>query len=105
MELKLSPEDAAFRDEVRAFIADSYPAEMRVANPETDLSKEQMLLWHRILHRKGWIAPLWPREYGGPRWGLTPRLLFEQETPPADTLRPLAFFLSTVGAPIYSFVH
>ncbi len=63
MELALSPEDAAFRDEVRAFIADNYPAEMRVANPETDLSKEQMLLWHRILHKKGWIAPLWPKEY------------------------------------------
>ena len=56
MELALSPEDAAFRDEVRAFIKDNYPAEMRVANPETDLSKEQMLLWHRILHKKGWIA-------------------------------------------------
>jgi hypothetical protein len=40
MELTLSPEDAAFSDEVRTFIADDYPAEMRVANPETDLSKE-----------------------------------------------------------------
>ena len=34
MELALSPEDAAFRDEVRAFIAENYPAEMRVPNPE-----------------------------------------------------------------------
>ena len=70
MELALSPEDAAFRDEVRAFIKDNYPAEMRVPNPETDLSKEQMLLWHRILHEKGWIAPLWPKEYGGPGWSI-----------------------------------
>jgi hypothetical protein len=53
MELALSPEDAAFRDEVRAFIKDNYPAEMHVSNPETDLSKEQMLLWHRIPHKKG----------------------------------------------------
>ena len=72
MELALSPEDAAFRDEVRDFIADNYPAEMRVANPETDLSKEQMLLWHRILHKKGWLAPLWPKEFGGPGWSITP---------------------------------
>ncbi len=42
MELNLSSEEAAFRDEVRAFIAENYPAEMRVPNPETDLSKEQM---------------------------------------------------------------
>ena len=46
MELNLSSEDAAFRDEVCAFIAKNYPAELRVPNPETDLSKEQMLLWH-----------------------------------------------------------
>ena len=58
MELALSPEDAAFRDEVRAFIAENYPQEMRVSNPETDLTREQMLLWHRILHQKGWIASL-----------------------------------------------
>ena len=39
MELALSPEDAAFRDEVRAFISGQLPAEMRVPNPETDLSQ------------------------------------------------------------------
>ena len=53
MELSLSGEEVVFRDEVRAFIADNYPQEMRVPNPETDLTKDQMLLWHRILHRKG----------------------------------------------------
>jgi alkylation response protein AidB-like acyl-CoA dehydrogenase len=62
MELDRSGDEAAFRDEVRAFIADSYPAEMRVPNPET----EQMLLWRRIIYQKGWIAPLWPREHDGP---------------------------------------
>ena len=68
MELKLSREDAAFRDEVRAFIAENYPQEMRVPNPETDLTKEQSMLWHRIFYKKGWIAPLWPKEYGGTGW-------------------------------------
>ncbi len=47
MELKLSKEDAAFRDEVRTFIVDNYPQEMRVPNPETDLTKEQSLLWQQ----------------------------------------------------------
>jgi hypothetical protein len=103
MELRLSPEDAAFRDEVRAFIADNYPAEMRVPNPETDLSKEQMLLWHRILHKKGWIAPLWPKEYGGPGWEITRRFIFEQETTRAGTLPPLAFSVTMVGPVIYTF--
>jgi alkylation response protein AidB-like acyl-CoA dehydrogenase len=75
MEPSLSTEDAAFRDEVRSFIAENYPAEMCAANPETDLTKEQSLLWHRILYRKGWIAPLWPKEYGGPGWPITHRYL------------------------------
>src|ERR1700756_2907663 len=103
MELKLSPADAAFRDEVRAFIADNYPAEMRVPNPETDLTKEQMLLWHRILHKKGWIAPLWPKEYGGPGWSITRRFIFEQEATRAGTLPPLAFSVTMVGPVIYTF--
>jgi alkylation response protein AidB-like acyl-CoA dehydrogenase len=103
MELVLSKEDAAFRDEVRAFIAENYPTEMRVPNPETDLSKEQMLLWHRILYKKGWIAPLWPKEYGGPGWSITRRFIFEQETTRAGTLPPLAFSITMVGPVIYTF--
>ena len=103
MELNLSSEDAAFRDEVRAFIAENYPQEMRVPNPETDLTKEQMLLWHRILHKKGWIAPLWPKEYGGPGWSITQRFIFEQETTRAGTLPPLAFSVTMVGPVIYTF--
>jgi hypothetical protein len=41
MELDLSKQDDAFREELRSFIADNYPWEMRVANPATDLTKEQ----------------------------------------------------------------
>src|SRR5271163_4973079 len=103
MELKLSKQDEAFRDEVRNFIAANYPAEMRVPNPETDLTKEQSLLWHRILYRKGWIAPLWPKEYGGPGWTITQRYIFEQETSRAGTLPPLAFGVTMVGPVIYTF--
>jgi len=97
MELNLSKEDAAFRDEVRSFIAENYPQEMRVPNPETDLTKQQSLLWHKILHRKGWIAPLWPKEYGGTGWSITQRFIWEQETSRAGALPPLAFSVYTYG--------
>src|ERR1700722_14861198 len=103
MELSLSKEDAAFRDEVRAFIAENYPPEMRVPNPETDLTKEQYMLWHRILYKKGWVAPLWPKEYGGPGWSITQRFIFEQETSRAGTLPPLPFSVTMVGPVIYTF--
>jgi alkylation response protein AidB-like acyl-CoA dehydrogenase len=103
MQLVLSEQDEAFRQEVRRFIAENYPAEMCVPNAETDLTKEQMLLWHRILYRKGWIAPLWPREYGGPGWSIMQRFIFEQETTRAGTLPPLAFSVTMVGPVIYTF--
>src|SRR3546814_7444642 len=50
-------DDDAFREEVRSFIRDHYPQEMRVAAPYEELDKEQQLLWHRVLHKKGWSAP------------------------------------------------
>jgi alkylation response protein AidB-like acyl-CoA dehydrogenase len=103
MELNLSNEDAAFRDEVRSFIAENYPAEMRVPNPETDLTKEQSLLWHKILFRKGWIAPLWPKESGGTGWSIIQRFIWEQETSRAGTLPPLAFSVTMVGPVIYTY--
>jgi alkylation response protein AidB-like acyl-CoA dehydrogenase len=103
MELNLSKEDLAFRDEVRTFIAENYPAEMRVARPETDLTKEQMLLWHKILHEKGWLAPLWPKEYGGPGWTITQRYIWDQETGLAGTMQPLPFSVTMVGPVIYTF--
>lgn len=103
MQLVLSDEDEAFRQEVRRFIADNYPAEMRVDNPETDLTKEQSLLWHRILYNKGWIAPNWPKEFGGPGWSIIQRYIFEQETSLAGTLPPLAFSITMVGPVIYTF--
>src|SRR5580693_1837218 len=103
MGLNLSIEDIAFRDDVRAFIADHSAQAMHVPNPETDLSKEQILLWHKLLHKQGWIAPLWPKEYGGPGWTITRRFIFEQETARAGALPPLAFSVTMVGPVIYAF--
>jgi alkylation response protein AidB-like acyl-CoA dehydrogenase len=103
MELNLSKADVAFREEVRTFIAENYPTEMRVPNPEADLTKEQSLLWHRILYKKGWVAPLWPKEYGGPGWTVTQRYIFERETSRAGTLPPLPFGVTMVGPVIYTF--
>lgn len=58
-----TPEEAAFRNEVREWLEANVPAETRheldVTNPE--ISRE----WHRKLWERGWIAPHWPKEYGG----------------------------------------
>ena len=69
MDMEFSPEDLAFQQEVRDFIAENYPAELRGKQDEgEELSKEDFLVWHKILHKKGWIAPAWPVEYGGTGW-------------------------------------
>jgi alkylation response protein AidB-like acyl-CoA dehydrogenase len=62
-----------------------------------------MLLWHRILHKNGWIAPSWPKEFGGTGWSITQRYVWEQEAAAADTFPPLPFGLTMVGPVIYTF--
>ncbi len=104
MDLAFSPEERAFRDEVRSFIADNYPPELRGKQDEgEELGKEDMLSWHRVLARKGWVAPAWPKEYGGPGWNATQRYIFSEELARADTIPVLPFGINMVGPVIYTF--
>ncbi len=104
MDMEFSPEDLAFQQEVRDFIAENYPAELRGKQDEGDeLTKEDFLSWHRILYKKGWVAPAWPVEYGGTGWTPTQRFIFSEETARADCIRLMPFGLSMVGPVIYTF--
>ncbi len=104
MNLDFSAEDLAFRDEVRSFIADSYPATLRGKQDEGDeLTKEDFLAWHKVLAKKGWVAPAWPVEYGGTGWTSTQRYIWSEETARADCIRLLPFGLAMVGPVIYTF--
>ncbi|MGZ5080625.1 MAG: hypothetical protein ACXWHZ_14325, partial [Usitatibacter sp.] len=60
MDLNYSPDELAFRDEVRTWLRENLPADLRdkVAT-YADLTKDDLLRWHRILAGKGWIAPAW----------------------------------------------
>ena len=104
MHLDFSPEDLAFQREVRAFIADNYPARLRGKQDEGDeLGKEDFLSWHRVLARKGWVAPAWPVEYGGTGWTPTQKYIWSEETARADCIRLMPFGLAMVGPVIYTF--
>lgn len=104
MNLDFSAEDIKFRDEARAFIAENYPPELRrVGSDREDLGKEEMLRWHRILGRKGWVAPAWPKEYGGPGWTPVQRYLWGEELARADTFPILPFGINMVAPVIYTF--
>ena len=104
MDLEFSPEEIAFREEVRDFIAENYPAQLRGKQDEGDeLAKEDFLAWHRVLHAKGWVAPAWPVEYGGTGWTQTQRYIWSEETARADCIRLMPFGLAMVGPVIYTF--
>jgi alkylation response protein AidB-like acyl-CoA dehydrogenase len=104
MHMEFSPEDLAFQDEVRSFIRDNYPASLRAAQEEgEEMSKEDFLVWHKILAKKGWVASAWPVEYGGTGWTATQRFIWSEETAAADCVRLMPFGLSMVGPVIYTF--
>ena len=80
MDLNYSAEELAFRDEVRAWLGANLPAELREKGEKYEhLSKDELLRWHRILAKKGWVAPAWPREWGGTGWNVVQRYIFEEE--------------------------
>jgi alkylation response protein AidB-like acyl-CoA dehydrogenase len=105
MDAQFSPEDAAFRDEVRAFIADSLPEHIQRQSELTPsyVSKDDTRTWHQLLHKKGWIAPNWPAEYGGTGWSAMQKHIFEEETQAASAPRLSPFGLMMVGPVIYTF--
>lgn len=74
--------EQAFRIEIRDFLDKEFSAEMRAeANRQTGVFAEPELAarWHEKLYRKGWVAPSWPVEFGGPGWNARKRLIFDEE--------------------------
>jgi alkylation response protein AidB-like acyl-CoA dehydrogenase len=104
MDLSFSPEDLRFRDEVRAWLSDALPPDLRAkAEIDAHFEMDEVMRWHRILHAKGWVAPHWPTQFGGP--GLTPtqRFILTEELELAGTPGLSPFGLSMVGPAIMQF--
>ena len=104
MNLDFSPEDAAFREEVRAFIAENYPKDLRAKQDSGEpLAKDDYLAWHKVLAKKGWVAPSWPKEFGGTDWTPTQKYIWSEEQARADTIAVLPFGVSLLAPVIYTF--
>ena len=72
MNLDFSPEDEAFRAQVRAFLAEHYPADIRrKVELGLALGKDDYVRFQRLLYLQGWAAPSWPSEFGGCGWSAT----------------------------------
>jgi alkylation response protein AidB-like acyl-CoA dehydrogenase len=104
MDLNYSPEETAFRDEVRGWLRENLPGDLRekVAS-YAHLTREDLLRWHRILARKGWIAPAWPEEWGGTGWNAVQRYIFEEECGYAGAPPLIPFGLAMCGPVLVKF--
>ncbi|MEO8812610.1 MAG: acyl-CoA dehydrogenase family protein [Caulobacteraceae bacterium] len=82
MNLDLSPQDRVFQGEVRAFLAEKFtPALREAASRQAGVFAEPALarVWHAILAERGWIAPSWPKRFGGAELAPVQRYILDAE--------------------------
>lgn len=100
MDIGFSTEHEAFRDEVRRFLDATLDDELKQGArfcPGIFQDYEINIRWHRILFEKGWVAPSWPKEYGGTGWGLLERYIWSTETSLAGAPRLAPMGLGMCG--------
>lgn len=106
MDIDLSPADAAFREEVRDFLRDHLPAEVRdgaAATPSVFVEPDIGQAWNAVLHGKGWLGYQWPVEHGGTGWTPLQRYLFEKECAAAGAPNLTVLGLKLLAPVIYNF--
>ena len=105
MDINFSAQDLEFRDEVRAFFASEYDANavQGLASSDGLVYKQAIVNWQKKLHAKGWIAPGWPKEYGGTGWSVTQKFIYETERGAAGVPDVVPFGLKMVAPVIYTF--
>src|SRR6185436_11349561 len=104
MDLEYSADERAFRDEVRAFVQRSLPADLAAKVHEGKrLSRDDFLRWHKILHKQGWVAAGWPKEFGGPGWTPVQQHIFDEECAAAGAPFVIPFGVRMVAPVIQRF--
>ena len=104
MDLDFSAEELAFREEGRAFVRASVPADIaRKVLDHRHLSKQDQVRWQDILAAKGWLAGHWPREFGGCGWTPVQVHIFDEEAAAAGAPRLIPFGLNMVAPVIMAF--
>ncbi len=104
MNLKLTDEELAFRDELRTFFTTEFPAEIRekvVAGRH--LERDEVVRSQQILNAKGLAVPNWPVEWGGKDWTPVQRHIWLDEMQLASVPDPLPFNASMIGPVIAHF--
>jgi len=104
MQLAFSAADEAFRLEVRDFVNDKLPPDIRrKVELGLRLEKTDYVTWFRILEARGWITPGWPVEHGGPGWNHVQRYIFDEETLLGGAPRIIASGIQMLGPVLIAF--
>ena len=104
MDLAFTPQEQAFREEIRSWVKANLPAEIahKVHNA-LRLSRDDMQRWAKILGKKGWLGYGWPQQFGGPGWTAVHKHLFEEECALAGAPRVVPFGPVMVAPVIMAF--
>jgi alkylation response protein AidB-like acyl-CoA dehydrogenase len=78
MDLTFSPQETAFRDELRRWLAENPPAPQPTEGGE-EAQHAWRRDWQRRLYEGGWAAPHWPADYGGRGATLTESAIYFEE--------------------------
>ena len=104
MDLRFTPDEIEFRDEVRAFFRSALPPAIRAKMIDGNhLAKEDIVAWQRILNAKGWAVPHWPQEWGGRDWSPIQRYIYTEELFQAAVPLPQQFNCYMFGPVLATF--
>lgn len=104
MDLRFSPEEEAFRRDVRAFLEADLPAHIAAYQRDNfHVSGPIMREWHAILYARGWAAPAWPKHFGGQDWTPVQRYIFEEESCRAYAPKLPGFGIDMLGPVLHRF--
>ena len=104
MDLAFTPDEQAFREDIRAWVHANLPADIqhKVRNALRQ-TRDDMQRWAKILGKKGWLGHGWPKEFGGPGWNAVQKHLFEEECALAGAPRVVPFGPVMVAPVIMAF--
>ena len=106
MDLTFSEQDRAFQQEVRDWLSQAWPQEMRDKQARSalgKLSKEDLVGWQKRLAEKGWAGANWPKEHGGAAFTPTRNYIFDLERARVGAPGVVPFGITMVAPVIMKF--
>ena len=100
MRLADSPEEAAWREEVQQFLRDNLAPELRrrsTAGEDAPEHGKALDKWRTALSGRGWVAPAWPKEYGGAGLSIMDQFIMDEEFAEAGAPQLGGMGVSMVG--------